>query len=112
MARYAPAELYEPTEEQKSRHVEEIRAVTGGEGVVTVSFAGRADVNGTWVETEELMGGLPVWRQQGGSCRELYFEEGHWTMEYYRQRFDPASPAPKQEGWEKQSADLFQTVFD
>ena len=92
---------------ETTRLTEEIRAVTGEKGVVTVSFAGTAEVNGVYVQAEGLHGGLPQWRQQGGS-RELYFQkDGYWKISsYYRQRFDPASPAPKQEGWELESVNV------
>ena len=79
------------------RLTEEIRAVTGEKSEITVSFAGTAKVNGVYVLAEGLRGGLPQWRQQGGDGWRLFFESGYWTIGgYYRQRFDPASPAPKQ----------------
>ena len=66
VARYAPAELYEPTAEEKASLTERIRAATGGEGRVRVSFGGTAEVNGTYAEQSGPMDGLPYFRNERG----------------------------------------------
>ena len=97
--------------QETARLTERIRAVTGGEGRVRVSFGGVAVVNGTYAEQSGLREGLPYFRNEQ-QREELRCNGGYWRLGdapphlgsgYYRQRFDPSSPLPKQHGWELDS---------
>ena len=88
-----------------------------------MSFGGTAEVNGTYAEQSGLRDGLPYLRHEQQPGHELRCDGGYWRLGdtvtagsdasnvtlynravpytgYYRQRFDPSSPLPKQNGWE------------
>ena len=66
-------------------------------------------MNGTYAEQSGLWNGLPCFRHDQRFGLELRCYGGYWRLgltskEGYRQRFDPSSPLPKQNGWELDSS--------